>query len=157
MTIRKMTFILTITCVFFISHYNLFHSVIKIFIEQFKEDDDVFQKPYWYFTMYWLCYRNFLTVIRDPSVQTLRIIQKIVSLHFIWFLPQRILTKMFNETLIIGYSHNDRLMLPRFSRFDPIWNTISPRSIISNYCRKLIYTDVFSFVIVSSRVSIIST
>lgn len=38
-----------------------------------------FQKPCWLFTIYWLIYRNFLKVIRDPSVQSLRIVQKLVS------------------------------------------------------------------------------
>ncbi|XP_037030733.1 protein scarlet [Bradysia coprophila] len=36
------------------------------------------RRPYWPKTLFWLCYRNFLTIIRDPTIQTLRIIQKIV-------------------------------------------------------------------------------
>ncbi|XP_055300850.1 protein scarlet [Sitodiplosis mosellana] len=35
------------------------------------------QKPLWIFTVYWLIYRNFLIVARDPSIQKLRIVQKI--------------------------------------------------------------------------------
>lgn len=38
---------------------------------------DDFRKPFWLVTIYWLTYRNFLIVIRDPTIQTLRIVQKI--------------------------------------------------------------------------------
>lgn len=48
------------------------------------EDDDLkryesVQKPLWIFTVYWLIYRNLLIVARDPSIQQIRILQKIVS------------------------------------------------------------------------------
>lgn len=46
---------------------------------QFAKEPE-FQKPLWLLTVYWLIYRNFLSVLRDPSVQTLRIVQKLVSL-----------------------------------------------------------------------------
>lgn len=36
------------------------------------------QKPIWIFSIYWLIYRNLLIVARDPSIQKLRIVQKIV-------------------------------------------------------------------------------
>ena len=49
----------------------------------FVIDEDVkkyeIQKPLWIFTVYWLIYRNLLIVARDPSIQKLRILQKIVS------------------------------------------------------------------------------
>lgn len=37
------------------------------------------QKPFWIFTLYWLIYRNLLIVLRDPSIQRIRILQKVVS------------------------------------------------------------------------------
>lgn len=40
------------------------------------------QKPLWIFTIYWLIYRNLLIVMRDPSIQKLRIVQKIVIISF---------------------------------------------------------------------------
>lgn len=43
-----------------------------------KVQNTQFQKPFWLITVYWLVYRNFLNVLRDPSVQTLRFIQKLV-------------------------------------------------------------------------------
>lgn len=38
------------------------------------------QKPHWIFTIMWLIYRNLLIVVRDPTVQKLRIVQKIVNM-----------------------------------------------------------------------------
>lgn len=40
------------------------------------------QKPLWIITIYWLIYRNLLIVVRDPSIQKLRIVQKIVYIDF---------------------------------------------------------------------------
>lgn len=40
------------------------------------------QKPIWIFSIYWLIYRNLLIVARDPSIQKLRIVQKIVMNTF---------------------------------------------------------------------------
>lgn len=37
------------------------------------------QKPLWIVTVYWLIYRNLLIVARDPSIQKIRILQKIVN------------------------------------------------------------------------------
>lgn len=45
-------------------------------------DDDAvdrFRKPMWPVTVYWLIYRLMLTVVRDPTVQTMRAGQKIVN------------------------------------------------------------------------------
>lgn len=36
-----------------------------------------FKTPHWHSTFYWLIHRSFLSVVRDPTVQYLRIIQKI--------------------------------------------------------------------------------
>lgn len=36
-------------------------------------------KPYWIFTVFYLIHRNLLIIIRDPTIQKLRIIQKIVG------------------------------------------------------------------------------
>lgn len=45
-----------------------------------EEDKKVeIQKPLWIFTIYWLINRNLLIVARDPSIQKIRIVQKIVS------------------------------------------------------------------------------
>lgn len=44
-----------------------------------------FQKPFWPVTVFWLTYRSLLTVVRDPTVQFLRIIQKIVSNSYQFF------------------------------------------------------------------------
>lgn len=49
---------------------------------EFQPKDELFLKPFWLLTVYWLIYRNFLNVLRDPSVQTLRILQKIVSKYY---------------------------------------------------------------------------
>lgn len=38
-----------------------------------------FRRSYWTTTVFWLAYRAFLTVVRDPTVQYLRIFQKVVS------------------------------------------------------------------------------
>lgn len=46
--------------------------------QQYHEMHSDFRKPYWILTIYWLIHRNFLIVVRDPSVQMLRIVQKIV-------------------------------------------------------------------------------
>lgn len=39
------------------------------------------KKPFWICTVFWLIQRNWLIVLRDPSIQNLRILQKIVSVH----------------------------------------------------------------------------
>lgn len=44
-----------------------------------------FRGPLWPMTLFWLCYRSLLTIARDPTIQTLRIIQKIVSLFCLLF------------------------------------------------------------------------
>lgn len=49
--------------------------------EELKRYETV-QKPLWIFTVYWLIYRNLLIVARDPSIQKIRILQKIVSVKF---------------------------------------------------------------------------
>lgn len=38
------------------------------------------RRPFWFVTTFWLTYRLLLTVVRDPTIQFLRIVQKIVSL-----------------------------------------------------------------------------
>lgn len=48
-------------------------------IEDYKSYE--IQKPLWIFTVLWLTYRNILIVARDPSVQKIRILQKIVSVQ----------------------------------------------------------------------------
>lgn len=49
-----------------------------------NENDKQYEvpKPLWIFTIYWLIYRNLLIVMRDPSIQKLRIVQKIVIISF---------------------------------------------------------------------------
>uniref|UniRef100_A0A336L180 CSON003410 protein n=1 Tax=Culicoides sonorensis TaxID=179676 RepID=A0A336L180_CULSO len=44
---------------------------------QTKYESVKYRKPYWITTVFWLMYRALLTVVRDPTVQYLRIIQKI--------------------------------------------------------------------------------
>lgn len=44
-----------------------------------KDEERLFDKPFWIVTMYWLTYRTLLTVVRDPTVQAMRMVQKIVS------------------------------------------------------------------------------
>lgn len=44
-----------------------------------EEDSVVIKKPFWLFTIFWLIHRNFLVVRRDPTIQKLRIVQKMVS------------------------------------------------------------------------------
>lgn len=44
-----------------------------------EEDSVVIKKPFWLFTIFWLIQRNFLVVRRDPTIQKLRIVQKMVS------------------------------------------------------------------------------
>ena len=43
---------------------------------QVHEEEKKFKKPYWISTLFWLTYRILLTIVRDPTVQYLRIIQK---------------------------------------------------------------------------------
>lgn len=44
-----------------------------------EDESQVIAKPFWLFTVFWLIRRNFLVVSRDPTIQKLRIFQKIVS------------------------------------------------------------------------------
>lgn len=37
------------------------------------------EKPLWIVTVYWLIRRNLMVVTRDPTIQKLRILQKMVS------------------------------------------------------------------------------
>lgn len=57
-------------------------SKIKLLWFQIKfkehEESNGFLKPLWPVVLFWLCYRLLLTVLRDPTIQTLRIIQKLV-------------------------------------------------------------------------------
>lgn len=51
-------------------------------IDTFIIEDDIksdIQKPLWIYTVFWLIHRNFLIVMRDPTIQKLQIVQKIVS------------------------------------------------------------------------------
>ncbi|XP_055609215.1 protein scarlet isoform X2 [Uranotaenia lowii] len=41
------------------------------------EEKNLSRKPLWAYTVFWLTYRCFLTVVRDPTVQYLRLLQKI--------------------------------------------------------------------------------
>ncbi|XP_024945590.1 protein SNQ2-like [Cephus cinctus] len=41
------------------------------------QDDRNFAEPHWYSRFYWLTHRGLLQVVRDPSVQLLRILQKL--------------------------------------------------------------------------------
>lgn len=45
----------------------------------YKVEDEAngFKQPYWQTTVYWLTWRSLLNVVRDPTVQSLRIVQKI--------------------------------------------------------------------------------
>ncbi|KXJ69920.1 hypothetical protein RP20_CCG025406 [Aedes albopictus] len=45
------------------------------------EESYLSRKSNWLCTTYWLTYRAFLTVVRDPTVQYLRLLQKIVSIR----------------------------------------------------------------------------
>lgn len=42
------------------------------------EEEDRFCKQYWPITVYYLFYRVLLTIFRDPTVQFLKLLQKIV-------------------------------------------------------------------------------
>lgn len=45
-------------------------------------EDDIkydIRKPLWIYTVFWLIHRNFLIVTRDPTIQKLQIVQKVVS------------------------------------------------------------------------------
>ena len=44
---------------------------------QVQEELKIFQSPLWITSFYWLFWRSMLTVFRDPTVQLLRILQKI--------------------------------------------------------------------------------
>jgi ATP-binding cassette, subfamily G (WHITE), eye pigment precursor transporter len=46
---------------------------------QIKEEEKRFKKPFWITTTFWLTYRALLQVFRDPTVQVLRVVQKVVS------------------------------------------------------------------------------
>lgn len=50
------------------------------------EDDVMYdvRKPLWIYTVFLLIHRNFLIVARDPTIQKLQIVQKIVSVLFAW-------------------------------------------------------------------------
>lgn len=54
------------------------NNLLKHSIQQCFSKQSDFRKPLWILTILWLIHRNFLIVVRDPTVQTLRIIQKIV-------------------------------------------------------------------------------
>ncbi|XP_058444348.1 protein scarlet [Malaya genurostris] len=42
-----------------------------------KDAKNLFRKPFWVLTTFWLTYRAFLVVVRDPTIQWLRLLQKI--------------------------------------------------------------------------------
>lgn len=49
--------------------------------EEFHDTDYTnyqFRRPFWLKKILWLCHRTLLTIARDPTIQTLRIVQKIV-------------------------------------------------------------------------------
>lgn len=51
-------------------------------------EDDIeydIRKPLWIYTVFWLIQRNFSIVTRDPTIQKLQIVQKIVSVIFFRF------------------------------------------------------------------------
>lgn len=53
---------------------------IKITNFTMDADDKVsIEKPLWIVTVYWLIRRNLMVVTRDPTIQKLRILQKMVS------------------------------------------------------------------------------
>lgn len=60
---------------------RIFEAPLNIVIDNDEHDDhrqyNTTQKPFWIFTVYWLIYRNLLIVARDPSIQKIRIVQKI--------------------------------------------------------------------------------
>lgn len=75
--------------------FNASRSIQLVEIENnFTIDEEVMldvKKPFWMFTIFWLIHRNLLVVARDPTIQKIRIIQKLVSFFFaLCFLEQSI-------------------------------------------------------------------
>lgn len=62
-------------------YYFTFFSFLNIFVfvqlEKFN-DSNHYRKPFWPVTLYWLIYRNLLILCRDPTVQLLKLVQKMV-------------------------------------------------------------------------------
>jgi ATP-binding cassette, subfamily G (WHITE), eye pigment precursor transporter len=57
-------------------NFEVHMSEVAVF--QIKEEEKRFKKPFWITTFFWLTYRSLLQVCRDPAVQVLRVVQKIV-------------------------------------------------------------------------------
>lgn len=76
-----------------------------------EEDCVVIKKPFWLFTIFWLIHRNFLVVRRDPTIQKLRILQKMVSIACCLSDARR------KRTEFDFYSTMSDILLPAFSYF----------------------------------------
>lgn len=71
---------------------NLEMHIAEVGDLQMQHETVKFNKPRWPVTVFWLTYRTLLTVVRDPTVQLLKILQKIVSeLHEVTFDSQHLL------------------------------------------------------------------
>ena len=67
--------------------------------------------PSWLYKLQWLTYRSFLQVLRDPSVQLIRILQKIVGIveqtaecDLLWDITVRIVEQTAEYCFVMGYS-----------------------------------------------------
>lgn len=128
-----------------------FNQLVEI-ENNFTIDEEVMldvKKPFWMFTIFWLIHRNLLVVARDPTIQKIRIIQKIVSFFFCFVFLETINS---NFVADVGNCCDGRALFLWNNWFDAIWNTISARSIVYTYFRKYIFSNVFSIGIISSTI-----
>lgn len=112
------------------------------------EDDErkyEIQKPLWILTVYWLIYRNLLIVVRDPSIQKIRILQKIVSFSRNVSRCVFVAYKCRDLNLILaGNRNNGWTLIFWHDRFGSIRHPIGSRGAVHTHIRKYLCTNVFS-------------
>lgn len=58
---------------------NFFNLVKYLLQLEIRQEKETFLKPYWCVTLFVLTHRLMLTVVREPAVQIMRLVQKVVS------------------------------------------------------------------------------
>lgn len=106
------------------------------------EDDikyDV-RKPLWIYTVFLLIHRNLLIVTRDPTIQKLQIVQKIVSVFTFSHRKQSQIVGIF---FFAGHRNNDRSLFLWHYKTRSVRHTIGSRCIVHSIVGKHIHANVF--------------
>lgn len=107
-------------------------------------EDDIkydIRKPLWIYTVFLLIHRNFLIVTRDPTIQKLQIVQKIVSVRCsVYF--SNIIRNCWHISFT-GNRHNDGALFLWHNKTRPVRHTIGSRCIVYSIIGEHIHTNVF--------------